>query len=212
MEQNHAIAALSQAFADYIVTCYEPKAIQDFIQGRYGYLLSQERQAVGDLLQIQLKENSFREEIIQKVKGYLEAEDTAMLEGVVRFRLKEYEEHLIRLVDQAVHSYELQKEYDALLLLMRNYVHEQISLYDTLHFIVRKNNTVDLMDVEGRSVVYGCQGDVLLDTLLTIAPKTIIMHHAELFTQKELLVTIQSVFGGKISVCNGCALCGKIQM
>ena len=56
MEQNHAIAALSQAFADYIVTCYEPKAIQDFIQGRYGYLLSQERQAVGDLLQIQLKD------------------------------------------------------------------------------------------------------------------------------------------------------------
>ena len=131
MEQNHTIAALSQAFADYIVTCYEPKAIQDFIQGRYGYLLSKEQQEVGELLQIQLKENSFREEIAQKVRTYLETEDTAMLDGIVRFRLKEYEAHLIQLVDQAVHSYELQKEYDALLLLMRNYVQEQISLYET---------------------------------------------------------------------------------
>lgn len=212
MERNHSIDALSQAFADYIVTCYEPKAINRLIEGRYGYLLSHERQAVQQFLQNHMEKESFQERIAQKVRDYLKQEETAMIEGIVRFRLKEYDAYLTNLVDKAVHSYELQQEYDAFLLLLRNFAEEQIPLYNTVHFIARKNNTVDLLDAEGSVIVYACQGDVLLDTLLTIAPRTIVMHNLELFAQQELLSTIQRVFGGKISVCNGCALCGKIQM
>lgn len=212
MEPNHTIVALSQAFADYIVTCYEPKALQELIQGRYGYLLSDDRQGIQEFLQRQMEQNSFREKIAQKIQLYLETENTSIVDGIVRFRLKEYETYLTQMVDKAVQSYELKQEYDAFLLLMRSFAEEQIPLYNTIHFIARKNNTVDLLDADGRVIMYGCQGDVLLDTLLTIAPRTIIMHHVQLFTQKELLVTIERVFGGKISVCNGCALCGKIQM
>ena len=85
-------------------------------------------------------------------------------------------------------------------------------MYDTIHFIVRENETVDLLDGDGDVIMYACHGDVLMDTLLTIAPKKIIMHHMENFLQEALLITIQSVFGGKISICNGCVLCGKIQL
>lgn len=210
MEENNPIYALSQAFAEYVVTCYEPKAMQTLIDGRHGYLLESEKASVQDFLQQYKEQDSIRAHIAQKVQHYLESEDTQILEGIVHFRLKEYRDYLVKLVDKAVHAYEMQEEYAAFLLLLRSYVEEQIPLYDMVHFIVRKGDTVDLLAEDGSVIVYACQGDVLLDTLLTIAPRKIAMHRAEVFASKELLETIQGVFAGKISVCNGCALCGKI--
>lgn len=212
MEENNPIYALSQAFAEYIVTCYEPKAIQTLMEGRHGYLLEQEKEAVRGFLQQHSQQDAVRAHIAQKVQHYLESEETEILEGIVRFRLKEYNNYLISTVDKAVHTQEMHREYEAFILLLKNYVEEQIPLYNTIHFIVREGDTVDLLDEDGRVIVYACQGDVLLDTLLTIAPRVITMHRAEAFASKELLETIQGVFAGKISVCNGCALCGKIPM
>lgn len=210
MEQKDAIFALSKAFADYIVTCYEPNMIEELIERRYGYLLSHERSAVQNALQTKIATKSSYMKILQKVQSCLEENNQVLIQGIVQFRLKEYMEHLTRMVDEEVQHYELQQEQDAFLLLLRNFVESQMPLYEMVQFIVRENGTVDLLDADGDVIVYGCRGDVLLDTLLTIAPRSIVMHHMELFLHEALLATIQRVFGGKISICNGCALCGKI--
>lgn len=212
MEQNDTIVALSQAFANYVVTCYEPKAIQTLIEGRYGYLLSHERQAVQEFICTHTAKESFQSQIAEKMQAWLESETPKWIDGIIQFRLKSYVAYLTNFVDSAVQNYELQQEYTAFLLLMRNFVDKQIPLYKMIHFVVRKNDTVDLLDTQDNVIVCGCRGDALLDILLTIAPEKIEMHHSEAFVQKELLTTIQSVFSGKISICNGCGLCGKILM
>ena len=50
--------------------------------------------------------------------------------------------------------------------------------------------------------------DLLISALITIAPKTVMLHFASAAGKANTVVeTIKSVFAGRVTVCRGCKLC-----
>jgi hypothetical protein len=54
--------------------------------------------------------------------------------------------------------------------------------------------------------------DLLVSTLITLAPKLITIHCISSFKNKELLETIKNVFTNRVLICNGCNLCSQIYL
>jgi hypothetical protein len=49
--------------------------------------------------------------------------------------------------------------------------------------------------------------DLLVSSLITFAPKKIIIHCTGQFRNKELMETIKNVFSGRVFICQGCDVC-----
>ena len=49
--------------------------------------------------------------------------------------------------------------------------------------------------------------DLLISSLISLAPKKIIIHRISQFTNKELLNTIFNIFLDKVIICTECELC-----
>ena len=53
--------------------------------------------------------------------------------------------------------------------------------------------------------------ELIISTMITSAPKKVIIHCAEHCKNKELLQTISKVFVDKVYYCDECAACEKIK-
>ena len=49
--------------------------------------------------------------------------------------------------------------------------------------------------------------DLLVSSLITFAPRKIIIHSSGRFRNKELMETIKNVFSGRVVICQGCDIC-----
>ena len=49
--------------------------------------------------------------------------------------------------------------------------------------------------------------DLLISSLITLAPLDIIFHRSENINNKEMRETVEQVFSGRTHVCGGCPLC-----
>jgi putative sporulation protein YtxC len=53
--------------------------------------------------------------------------------------------------------------------------------------------------------------DLLISSLITLAPNRIIIHPSHNITKKEIINTIEKVFSGKVEICSGCKICINIR-
>lgn len=51
--------------------------------------------------------------------------------------------------------------------------------------------------------------DLLLSSLITLAPLKIVIHKREMIQNRELLDTIIEIFPNNVTFCKGCQLCDK---
>ena len=51
--------------------------------------------------------------------------------------------------------------------------------------------------------------DLLISSLITIAPSKIIIHSQEQHDDKKIIEIIENIFVNKISICNKCELCNQ---
>lgn len=205
---NH-INQLSGQLSDYIIDNYEEKLLKKIIASEHGYLLPYEQE---EIYRLSLKNKpECRDLISDRVKEYLVEHDTVIVDGFVAFRLKDYKTILEQTIERAVREFVVNKEYETFITLLRYFVEMQEPLYRHVHLMGNEDGTVSVQSNEGHNIQEDCDGDLLLDTLLTVAPERILFHRAGMLRNEELLHTLMSVFTGKITICNGCSLCGKIQ-
>lgn len=223
---------VSNALADYIIKRYEEKLIGRIINTNYCYFNSAERK---EILGIAVKlvrneDNNFfnslfrirrRNVIIRKLLDYFENSNDIILDGFVNFRLKDYIKDLEEIVDKAVDDFLMEREYREFIRLLRYFVEIQEPKFNTVHVIVNYDNKYMLMDETKKEITNECiqefvneisegeinYDDLLVSSLITLAPKKIMIHCTGQFKNKELLETIKNVFSGKVFICNGCELC-----
>ncbi|MDQ2086426.1 putative sporulation protein YtxC [Herbivorax sp. ANBcel31] len=225
-------AGISSALADYIIKEYEEKLIFRIINSNYCYFNSIEKK---EILQIALyviknNENNFlnklfqirrRNIIIRKLLDYYKGSNNLILDGFVNFRLKEYMKDLEEIVDKAVDEFLMEREYKEFIRLLRYFVDIQEPKFNIIHVLVSYDDKYVLLnenkreitneciqefmnDIEGEEINYD---DLLVSSLITMAPRKILIHGANNFKNKELLETIKNVFWEKTFVCTGCELC-----
>ena len=152
---------------------------------------------------------------------YFDNSNNIILDGFVNFRLKEYIKDLEDVVDKAVDDFLMDREYREFIRLLRYFVDIQEPKLDTVHVIVGYDNRYTLLDESKKEITNECiqeyvneiaegeinYDDLLVSSLITFAPRKIIIHGTDQFRNKELMETIKNVFSGRVVICQGCDVC-----
>ena len=223
---------ISNALADYIIRQYEERLLTRIINSNYCYFNSVERKEIlSRALNIIRNEdktliNSIfqirrRNVIVRRLMDYFENSNNIILDGFVNFRLKEYIKDLEEVIDKAVDDFLMDREYKEFIRLLRYFVDIQEPKIDTVHVIVGYDNRYVLLDETKKEITNECvqeyvneiaEGDInyddlLVSSLITFAPRRILIHCSGQFRNKELLETIKNVFSGRVVLCQGCDVC-----
>lgn len=150
---------------------------------------------------------------------YMQSHKSIILTGFIYFRLKKYFSMLEEIVDEAVNSYIIEKEYLEFISLLKLYIGSQPCKTETLHLIYFKNNPIlldsnleqisikeSVLDAKYLSDISFSNNDYLLNSLLTLLPKKIYIHLVE-NTIDEFLNTLILIFDKKIDLCTDCNIC-----
>lgn len=223
---------ISNALADYIIRQYEERLITRTINGNYCYFNAVEKREILNraLAIIRNDDKNFfnslfqirrRNVIIRRLMDYFENSNSIILDGFVNFRLKDYIKDLEEVVDKAVDDFLMDREYREFIRLLRYFVDIQDPKFDTVHVIVGYDNKYVLLDENKREITNECiqeyvneisegeinYDDLLVSSLITFAPRKILIHCTGQFRNKELLETIKNVFLGRVMICQGCEIC-----
>lgn len=223
---------ISTALADYIIRQYEEKLISRIISSNYCYFNSSEKKEIlnrsltiiknedknlfNNLFQIRRKNV-----IIRRLLDYFENSNNIILDGFVNFRLKEYMRDLEDVVDKGVDDFLMDREYREFIRLLRYFVDIQEPKLNTVHVIIGFDNKYILLDDAKKEITNECvqeyvneiaegeinYDDLLVSSLITFAPRRIIIHCTGQFRNKELMETIKNVFLGRVLICQGCEVC-----
>lgn len=228
---------ISNAFSDIIFNDLEEKLVHKTLMNNYYYFNLVERQKIfKHLTNIQENEEfkygegvtykiSRKAIILQKVIDFLQENQIINLEGFVRFRLKNYIQELEDHIDKAVEDFIMEKEYNEFIKLLRYFVDIQEAkidivnvimsdggkyhIYDKMNSMINNDYLEDIAtEMADKDISYD---DLLISSLITLAPKQIIIHYEGKLKSREILQTIKSIFSERMFFCNGCKLCTSTQ-
>ena len=228
---------MSNAFSDIIISEMEKKLVHKILLSDYYYFSPSERQIILQHLQ-NIQENeefkygegvtyriSRKAKILQYIIDYLRASKEINLEGFIRFRLKNYTKELEEHIEKAVEDFLMEKEYHEFIRLLRYFVDIQEAKIDTVNVLIGEGGKYHLYDklnrlinneyledlaaeMADKDISYD---DLLISSLITLAPKHIMIHFEGKAKNKEIMQTIKSVFSERVCICNGCKLCMQAQ-
>ena len=215
-EENSVL--LSDILARNIISEFQKKMLISIINKNCTFLDKGEKLEVWKLSMKQLLNDEYfnnndylyRFEIVrQKVYECLESSNTLSVDGFVNFRLGEYMRDLEGVVEDALHEYVLEIEYKEFISMLRYFVSVQTPKYFSVDVIYGKD--IKLLS-EGIDITEECKSsfgigveryplqndDFLLDSLVILAPKSVVVHIGETDMTRELKETLSGVFGNKI--------------
>lgn len=228
---------ISNALADYIIQQYEEKILIRIINGNYGYFNSTDKKEIMEIAKriIRNDDKVFfntlfqirrRNLIVKKLLEYFEGSNSIILDGFVNFRLKDYNKELEEVIDNAVDDFLIEREYKEFIRLLKYFVEIQDSKFNVVHVVMEYDDNYILLDDKKQEITNECiqefvtelseadisHDDLLVSSLITLAPKNIVVHNWERFKNKKLLDTIKNVFSGKVVLCSGCEICSIVMV
>lgn len=184
---------------------------RQIVENAYLYLSNLDEE--GDIAKTLFRHN----QILAEVNRYMESNSRFYLEGFLRFRLKDYFKELEISIERAVDNFLVEQEYNEFLRLLRYFVEIQEPRIDEVHVMIKDKQSFCLLDEERRPISKNqLQGvlteindevdyeDLLLSTLITISPRSIVLH---VVNKTEIVETIMNVFRERVNVCQGCDFC-----
>ena len=157
--------------------------------------------------------------LIESFENYLVTNKSIILTGFINFRIKNYMTILEDVVDEAVNSFVVEKEYLEFISLLKMYVNSQNSNCDIVHLIYNNNNSTlldkdknqinvsdDIFKAKYLSDISFSSNDYALNTLLTLIPKKIYIHLIDNCID-EFIHTISLIFENKVEICTDCSIC-----
>ena len=157
--------------------------------------------------------------LIDSFENYLVNNKSIILTGFINFRIKNYMAILEDVVDEAVNSFVVEKEYLEFISLLKMYVNSQNSNCDVFHLIYYKNNSTlldkdknqinvsdDIFKAKYLSDISFSSNDYALNTLLTLVPKKIHIHLINNCID-EFIHTISLIFENRVEICTDCSIC-----
>ena len=153
-------------------------------------------------------------EVAADVEEYLCDANALVIEGFIRFRMKEYMEELKRSAEEALVRFMAEREHREFVRLLKYFVDIQDQRQEIVHVVRTKENRFELRSSEGQRVpgdyvdtlasdVLG-EGvdvaDLLISALITVAPRRVVLHFEPDSATAE---TIDAVFEGRVERCRG---------
>ncbi|GAX90646.1 putative sporulation protein YtxC [Effusibacillus lacus] len=220
--------SLARALTDFLTEFWERNWIRRQIAKEYPYYDSDEVEylsgnAVKYLSLFRrygarlLRKLEMEQEILQDLKVH----SILNWEGLVRFRLRLYEKDLLKAIEQVIDEYLMDREYQEFVKLLRHFLSVQPPRSPLIHLIMDQD-WPRLVDHDGfqitdedlnhfaEDLIDGDlqQEDMLISTLITMAPSNVLIHVPVQKTEDQVLVeTVKRVFEDRVNFCKGCSLC-----
>jgi putative sporulation protein YtxC len=225
---------LADTISDIILNHWEDILLKDIIKENYYYFAEDEKNLIyhyalqhinrdGQNSRDTLYWLSRKSRILQKLLDFLRNNNRIIIEGFIRFRLKEYIGELREAADRAVDDFLIEREYREFVQLLKYFVDIQEPKIESVHVLIRGAGVFKLydgsmqpvrsdylegyiIDIADNEINYE---DLLISALITIAPKEITLHYRNKNNVTATLDTIKNVFSDRIKECRGCKLCKK---
>ena len=163
--------------------------------------------------------------IIDKIAKCIEENSEINISGFLTFRTKELKGDLECIVDKVVEEYMVEKEYNEFIKLLKYFVDVQDSKVDEINILIEKNGDYRLTDEEGNDLLGNMmmelpdvkfdskenREELIISTMITNAPKKVIIHCVKYCKNKELIQTISKVFADRVHYCDKCVKCEEIK-
>ncbi len=204
---------IDEAITEFILSEYEPRILARIINRRCKKVNRRERHEIYNRAVDYAKSNIGRKATVREaVKAYLQnGRDEIDIDGLVNFRLKEYRSVLEGMVILAIDEFLIEQEYKDFIKLLRYFVDIQAPKEELVH-VKQESSGYRLTNIGGADITDECmedfrrqenifqvnQDDMLLSSLITIAPRRIYIHNHCGIQNKELIATIQNVFGKRV--------------
>ena len=133
--------------------------------------------------------------------------------------LKEYLSFLDNIVNEAVNSFVIEKEYLEFISLLKLYINSQACGCEMVHIIFSSSESIlldenknlivvtdDIFKAKYLSDISFSSNDYILNSLLTLLPRKIYIHLVD-EDNNEFINTLQLVFENKVSLCKDCNIC-----
>ncbi len=225
---------LADIISDIILTHWEDILLKDIIRENYYYFGEEEKSLIYDYALRHINREgqevghtlywaNRKSRILHKLIDFLHHNNRIIIEGFIRFRLKEYVGELKEAAEKAVDDFLIEREYREFVQLLKYFVEIQEPKVDLVHVLIRGNGIFKLYDgnmqpirsdyMEGFMIDLAENEinyeDLLISALITIAPREITLHYkSNGGGMSTTLETIRNVFTGRVKECAGCALCG----
>jgi len=220
---------ISLGIYDYLNTFVEPYIIKEFINQEYNYFNIDERKEIqlrsqNETIKPRLdkeRQLEIKNGVVSELENYLETNNEINIKGFTIFRLKEYIESVKSIVDEAVEDFLMDKEYNEFIKLLRYFVDIQDSKVETVHIYMKEENDYSIFDDYGKEMNNEylkliatemrendlSYDDLLISSLITIAPNNIVIHKTGNCSFDYIIGTITRIFNNKVELCNGCDWC-----
>lgn len=214
---------IADDLSDIIIEYLQFRIVEKIIRAEYFYFSREEKcKILQDTMAIMWGGNpTVRSEVILKrwlgiiqkrIIEHLYKNDELIMEGFIRFRMKDFIKELNESIDRAVDDLLIEKEYTEFIKLLRYFVEIQEPKVDEVHVLMEDDKKYTLLDsgyhvinneiledlakeISDKEISYD---DLLISSLITIAPNRITIHQYDKISNTELLDTIKNVFCGRV--------------
>ncbi|SNT08060.1 putative sporulation protein YtxC [Anaerovirgula multivorans] len=223
----------ANALYEYIKLCEEPHIFNRIIDCDYYYFNVKEKIEIQNNIKelFEKEKNQANDKnseaykrkftTIQRFVDYFKTNSQINLRGFITFRLKHYVIELQDIVERAVEDFLMDKEYNEFIKLLKYFVDIQEAKVDTIHILLEEDNKYKLYDQYGKLVdndylkMIAAEmidkdinyEDLLISSLITIAPNKIFIHRISKLENVEVIKTISRVFVDKVNICDSCEWC-----
>lgn len=225
---------VGSAVADFIVNVLEPEWMLRTLRKDYPYLseeeiektlafcqqmLSPEDDPIQSEGDVSLGPEERKRQIFKKAYAFLSEGKVFHVDGFIHFRLKNYRQDLLAIIDFAVDEYILDQEYQEFIRLLRHFIAVQPMKTPLVHILHIQDHQFQLLDEEGQYIpaaeiekhlhAWTKQSvhpeELIISTLVTLAPEKIIVHTNH--PADTVIDTLQSIFEDRMNICTGCTQC-----
>ncbi|MGI6712686.1 MAG: putative sporulation protein YtxC [Bacillota bacterium] len=225
---------VANVISDFIINYWEQRILNKITRDNFCFLTKEEMENVVNKARKILESTSQPDElflyrlnrkskILHEILDYLSLNTNINIDGFINFRLHDYVDDLYNILQQAVDEFMLEKEYREFILLLKYFVEIQEPKVEKIHVFLMADGYFQLLDDDNKAYNQQCfEGciidmvdkeinyeDLLISTLITIAPKKIILHIPDSSKVKNMLDTIEEVFDKQVVRCNGCPQCSQ---
>lgn len=150
--------------------------------------------------------------INQKATELIAETSSVSIEGFIRFRLRSVMERWYACLDEVIDQYLIEREYQEFISLLQYFVEVQEARIEEVRLILDEKGQYEIFDKGGNAIEDTCirdinvtsehydmtQEDILISTLITIAPKKITVQGCPKAEKPKIIDTIGKVFNGKV--------------
>lgn len=226
---------IASGLSDIVLELYQEKVIDRIVNEKCNYFDKIEKDKIKKCALEYLDKHDYistegimykiskRARILKSVLEYLDLSNEINIEGFVNFRLKFFVDMIEEAIEKTIEDFIIEKEYKEFIKILQYFVDiqqpkidlvnvvindDRYTLFDEKHELIRNDFMEEIADEMLENEMN--YDDLLISSLITIAPKRIIIHPQKEHNNKQIIEIIENIFVNKISICNGCELCTQM--